>query len=204
MARRKNTLKCTTDGSRIPAPPHARARATGLWWSTPTAGKCEPGAARLGGRAVAAGGASCTWRILDERERPRKIVNASCVDRHVWRVVRERAPACFSACGSPPPPAWPAPLKPHTDCELHCFYSTMCDTRPCPSPLLPPPPPFRASYWCIHHTRVRTGTTHRASKTCPCAHSGTWFPSMRHAKTELLTARPTEPRGEQIGNYRNV
>ena len=135
MARRKNTLKCTTDGSRIPAPPHARARATGLWWSTPTAGKCEPGAARLGGRAVAAGGASCTWRILDERERPRKIVNASCVDRHVWRVVRERAPACFSACGSPPPPAWPAPLKPHTDCELHCFYSTMCDTRPCPSPL---------------------------------------------------------------------
>ena len=76
----------------------------GYWYSFPKPGKCAKGT-RPGD-----GTSTCTWRIVQQK----KIVNASCVNDKVDRVVEKFGKECFQRC--------PGGVKNSTStCYLDCY-----------------------------------------------------------------------------------
>jgi hypothetical protein len=82
------------------------------WYSTPAAGECAPGV-RPG-----VGPAGCSWRVAAAG----KLVNASCLDTHLWAAVAARGHRCFAAC---PGAGRNASTGAATDCGLGCFFGTV-------------------------------------------------------------------------------
>lgn len=84
-------------------------RIGGMWYSTTAEGHCDDPAS-----------VSCRWREMEKL----KIVNATCANDNVLRLVRQRGADCFASC--PPDER----NNETSDCATICFFETVLGNGP--------------------------------------------------------------------------
>eukprot|EP00729_Bicosta_minor_P006008 gene6008-10231_t len=81
---------------------HGHYPAGGEWFSHPVEGECVDG-------HYVGDGSGCTWRVVGRN----KIINATCMYKHLDQNVESYDPSCFSAC--------PQPNNVTSTCYLKCY-----------------------------------------------------------------------------------